>query len=261
MLDELYKDVEAAVSAGVTTRNDLLQITLKKNEVESNQINLVDNLALCKMVLAQHIGVETSSFEVASPETTHLPESPQSLYRDPAEALLLTQERRLLEKNVEANRLQHRLEIGKNLPTVGVGVGYMYNNLMDKDETFGVAFVSVSVPVSGWWGGSHKIKKQKLKVVNAENELSDKSELLVIKMQQTWNDLQNAWRQIRIAQSSIDRSAENLRLNRDCYQAGTVTMSDLLDAQTIYQQSKDNYVDAYAKYQVKVLEYMQSTGR
>jgi outer membrane protein TolC len=54
---------------------------------------------------------------------------------------------------------------------------------------------------------------------------------------------------------------ENLRLNRDYYKAGTSKMSDLLEAQLLYQQSLDRRTDAYADYQNKLLEYRQSTGQ
>ena len=38
-------------------------------------------------------------------------------------------------------------------------------------------------------------------------------------------------------------------------------MSDLLEAQTLYQQSRDRYVESYAQYEVKKREYLQATGR
>ena len=38
-------------------------------------------------------------------------------------------------------------------------------------------------------------------------------------------------------------------------------MSDLLDAQSLYQQSRDKYVEIYAQYEVKKREYLQVTGR
>ena len=151
--------------------------------------------------------------------------------------------------------------MGKNLPTVAVGAGYMYDNLMDHSHPFGIAFATVSVPLSGWWGGSHAIKKQKLQLRNAENQLADKSELLVIRMQKAWNDLEDAYKQILIARSSIEQSTENLRLNEEYYRAGTTTMSDLLDAQAMFRQSHDKYVEAYSQYNLKILEYRQVTGQ
>lgn len=66
---------------------------------------------------------------------------------------------------------------------------------------------------------------------------------------------------ICIEQSSIKQSAENLRLNSDYYHAGTTTLSDLLDAQQLFQQSRDKYIEAYSIFRIKQLVYMQTTGR
>lgn len=38
-------------------------------------------------------------------------------------------------------------------------------------------------------------------------------------------------------------------------------MSGLLDAQTLYRQSHDRYVEAYADFQLKTVAYLQRTGR
>lgn len=38
-------------------------------------------------------------------------------------------------------------------------------------------------------------------------------------------------------------------------------MSDLLEAQSLYQQSRDRYVESHATYEVKKREYLQATGR
>lgn len=105
------------------------------------------------------------------------------------------------------------------------------------------------------------MKQQKLAVRTAENDLKDKGELLVIRMQSAWNDMNDAYRQVQIARKSIAQSAENLRLNTDYYHAGTCSMSDLLDAQTLYQQSRDQYVEAWAQYEVRKRQYLQATGR
>jgi len=262
MLNRLYQDVEVAVNAGMTTRNELLQVELKRNEVASNKINLENGLKLSKMILAQYIGEPESDFETGDTVSTEeMPALPEQFRREHRAALLLTPEYHLLEKNVEANRLQKKLAIGKNLPSIAIGAGYMYDDLMDKSHPFGLAFATVSIPISNWWGGSHAIKKQKLQLKYAEYELDDTSELLLIKMQKAWNDVDDAYKQILIARKSIEQSTENLRLNEDYYKAGTTGMSDLLDAQSMFQQSRDRYVDAYSQYQIKKLEYLQATGR
>ena len=91
--------------------------------------------------------------------------------------------------------------------------------------------------------------------------LSDNVELLKIRMQKNWNDVDDAYKQLVLTKKSIEQSEENLRLNRNYYQAGTVTMSDLLDVQQQYQQCCDRYTDAYAALQTKIVAYEQSVGR
>ena len=107
----------------------------------------------------------------------------------------------------------------------------------------------------------YEISKQKIQLHNAENQLTDQSQLLIIQMENTWNELNNTYQQIEIAINSIEQSTENLRLYNDYYNAGTCTMTDLLNAQTLYQQSCDQYIEAYANYEIKKREYLQMTGR
>ena len=38
-------------------------------------------------------------------------------------------------------------------------------------------------------------------------------------------------------------------------------MSDLLEAQLLYQQACDKYTDAYINYQNRLLDYHQATGQ
>ena len=260
-LAKFANDAEAAVTAGVSDRNDLLQVNLKKNETRSNRITLENALTTAKRLLAQYTGHAGDSIDVSADMNGGLPPSPLQLYADPSAALPHTTEYALMEQNVKANRLKYKMTVGQNLPTVAVGGGYIYDDLMDKSHQFWVGFATVSIPLSGWWGGSHEMKKQRLAVRNAENTLKDNGQLLVIDMENKWNDMNDAYRKISIAMESIAQAEENLRLHNDYYRAGTATMSDLLEAQTLYQNSRSAYVEAYADYQIKKREYLQATGQ
>ena len=260
-LQQLVSDVEAAVDAGVVNRNDLLLAQLRMNEQRSNRLNLENALLLSRSLLAQHMGLGIDSVEVATDMAEVLPSDPSELFSLPEDALPQTREYLLLQQNLKASKLQKKLAVGKNLPTLAIGGGFVYENLMDRDHSFWMGFATLSIPLTDWWSGTHNIRKQKLAVRNAENQLSDQSELLMIKMQQTWNDLRNAYLQVGIALNSIEQSSENLRLQTDYYHAGICTMGDLLEAQTLYQQSRDQYVEAFARYEVKKREYLQATGR
>ena len=157
--------------------------------------------------------------------------------------------------------MQKKMAVGQQLPSVAVGAGYNYHNLMENDRTFAMVFATVSVPISDWWGGSHAIKRKKIELQKAQDQLEDNAELLGIRIQKAWNDVNEAALQVDIARRSIEQAEENLRLNRNFYQAGTVKMSDLLEAQLLYQQACDQHVDAYANYQQQLLLYQQATGQ
>ena len=260
LLADIYKDVDVAVRAGVAMRNDLLQVQLRQNDVESQKVKLQNGIGIVRLLLAQYCGLNNEQFIVESTEITD-GSSQQVIKQNCDQALLGTAEYQLLNKQIEATKLQRKMEIGKNLPTIGVGAGYNYHNLLDNDHTFGMVFASVSVPISDWWGGSHAVKRKKIAQQQAEEQLVDNSQLLKIRMQNAWNNVEEARQQLQIAQRSIEQAKENLRLNRDYYKAGTSKMSDLLEAQLLYQQSLDRRTDAFADYQYKILEYRQATGQ
>ena len=260
LVNSLYKDVDAAVKAGVKNRNDLLQVQLRKNSVASDRLQLENGLKLSRMLLGQYVGIKADSLSI-EPISFDEPASPEKLRTDHGAALLTTPEYQLLAKNVEANRLQQKITVGKYLPTVGVGASYMYDDLMDKDNTTAMVFAKVSVPISDWWGGSHAIKKQKFQTMMAQNEQRNNSDLLLIQMQKLWNDVEESYKQVKLAEESVVTATENVRLNTNYYQAGTTTLSDLLDSQLLLQQSRNQHTDAYTQYLIKQTQYLQATGR
>ena len=260
LVNSLYKDVDAAVKAGVKNRNDLLQVQLRKNSVASDRLQLENGLKLSRMLLGQYVGVKADNLSI-EPVSFDEPASPEKLRTDHGAALLTTPEYQLLAKNVEANRLQQKITVGKYLPTVGIGASYMYDDLMDKDNTTAMVFAKVSVPLSDWWGGSHAIKKQKFQTMMAQNEQRNNSDLLLIQMQKLWNDVEESYKQVKLAEESVVTATENVRLNTNYYQAGTTTLSDLLDSQLLLQQSRNQHTDAYTQYLIKQTQYLQATGR
>ncbi len=258
LLNDICKDVDVAVRAGVAMRNDLLQVQLRQNDVASQKLKISNGLSLVRMLLSQYCGLRDTSF-VISYQIDAV--SPIGIKQDHQQALLGTAEYRLLGKQVEAADLQKKIAIGKNLPSVAVGAGFNYHNLLEKDHSFGMVFATVSVPISDWWGGSHAIKRKKLEKQQAQEQLYDNAELLKIRMQSAWNSVEESYQQLLLAQRSIEQAEENLRLNRDYYNAGMSRMCDLLEAQMLYQQSCDKRTDAFAEYQNKLLEYRQATGQ
>ena len=256
LLRDIYKDVDVAVRAGVAMRNDLLQVQLRQNDIQSQRLKLQNGISIVRLLLSQYCGLRDTSFCISF-DTAAIPPSPLGEWA----GVSILPEYQLLHKQVEAASLQKKLTVGQNLPTVAVGAGYNYHNLLENNHSFAMVFATVNVPISDWWSGSHAIKRKKIEHQKAVEQLEDNAQLLKIRMQNAWNGVEESYQQLQLSAHSIEQASENLRLNRNYYRAGTSKMSDLLEAQLLYQQALDKHTDAFAAYQNKILEYKQATGQ
>jgi len=265
LLNRAHADVKNAVETGIVSRNDLLKVELKQNELESGKLKLANGLRLSEIVLAQFVGVPAEGFAIDKTLAENLP-TPVEVRIDHQSSLYQRIEYQLLDKSIEANKMQVKLKTGENLPTVAVGVGWNYMNfdkggMMPIKNDFGMVFGTVAVPISNWWGGSHVVKKQKLQVQIAENDKRNAEEMLLIQMQQLWNELGETYAQMQLAERGIDTALENVRLCDDYYHAGAGLLTDLLDAQNSLQQARDQYTEAATGYRMQLSRYRQVTGQ
>lgn len=262
MVDTLQQQVSVAVQAGVAMRNDLLKVQLKRNEFASLMVDLDNGITLSTQLLAQYIGLDGQPVDVVMEDVPGtLPPFPSDIYTDPHDALANTVDYRLLGKQVEAAQLQVKIAAGQNMPTVGVGGGLFYDDLLSENHTFGAVFLSVNVPISGWWNGDHSLKKSKVELSKAQLQREDLSQMLVLNMKNNWDNLTAAYRKLEISYQSIAQATENLRLNQNYYKAGVTTVTELLDAQTLYQKSTDAYMQDYGNFRLCRAKYLDATGR
>ncbi len=262
LLDTLDRQIDVAYEAGLAMRNDLLKVQLRRNTYRTEMIDLDNGIKLVKMLLGQYMGLGTDgAFDVEGDVPEEVPAFPSELFLPASDALPSTVDYRLLEKNVEARRLEKRIEIGRNLPQVAVGAGWFYHDLLQQNHNFGALMIAVNIPLSGWWGGSHAIKRKSLALENARNELTDLGEKLEIGMQEKWDNLTAAHRKMEIAAEGIGESNDNLRLNRLYYDTGMSTITDLLDAETSHKQALDDYIAAYGAFRTAQTAYLIATAR
>lgn len=256
LLDTVSKYVDAAVSAGMAIENDRLQVAIKRNEMQRNDLQLHNGLILAKQALCQSIGVGyTDSIAVVSLDS--LPDLADTLaLPSPASQAAQRVETRLLGLQVEAEQLQKKMTVGKTLPTVALGASYVGKDLFfDQWDNNLMGFFMVKVPLTDWWKASHELRSQDLAIEQARNTQQQLSEQLVLQTSQYYNQLLESRKQMELSKSTVESAKENLRLAQLNYQAGRQTMSDLLQAQTLYCQAMNDYTDAFIDYQVALRRY------
>ena len=266
-IEAVMAQVENFLKAGVTTRNSVLKVRLRQQELASTRLKLENADHVLRLLLAQQIGIEPAEadkgFDIV------LEDKP---VEEPIGADLLSltpnhrEELQLKNKVVEAQALQVKMQRGKYLPHLGVGLAGYHAGLggySDRVKSImqssgmvnGLVFGSLSIPISDWWGGSHAIRRQKIKLQQAQIERDDASHTLQIDIERAWTNLQEAYRQTQIAEVSCEEAAENLRMTSDQYRMSTCTLTDLLDAETLNRQAQNDLALAKANYQIALADY------
>lgn len=257
MLDTLERDAAAAHNAGVIGRNDLLKVRLKKNELLASEVQLKSGIELATMALCQYVGIgyddNTDYILTSPPQSLEAPARTEA----PADADSRT-ESHLLELGVEAARLQKAMTLGEALPQVTVGATYGMNNLMDNGfKGNGLVFATLTVPLTAWWETSHKVRKAELERQQAEEKRDDLRQQMALQNRQAWNEMNEAYTQTGLRRQAMDDAEKNLDEVRQYYQAGLQGVSDLLEAQTLLTQARNDWVDQLITFQLKAFRYRQ----
>jgi outer membrane protein TolC len=259
LLDTLHKDVSLYYDAGLIGRADLLKVELKQNELQGNKLKLQNGIDMVSMALCQNMGIQYApSVQIISEELK--PSVIESYFMNSDAVYQNRQEYQMLQKAVDAEELRKKMARGENMPQMAVGVQGLYLDLNESQTTRGLAFVTLNVPISGWWSGSHEIKQHQIKIEMAENRLAESSELFVLQIEKAYKDLIESHQQISIASKSVEQVQEHLKVTRDNYDAGIVNTSDMLEAQAMFQEAKDNYSDALCTSQIRLAQYKKATA-
>ena len=64
LLRDIYKDVDVAVRAGLAMRNDLLQVQLRQNDIQSQRLKLQNGITIVRLLLSQYCGLTNSQFTI-----------------------------------------------------------------------------------------------------------------------------------------------------------------------------------------------------
>lgn len=259
LLNTLHKDVAVSYDAGLIGRADLLKVELKQNELQATKIKLQNANDLVSMALCQNMGIAYSP-DIQFAQVDLKPSIIEDYFMNPDTACQNRQEYQMLQKAIDAEVLQKRMVRGENMPQLVVGVTGMYLDMMENETTRGLAFVTLNIPISGWWSGSHEIKEHQIKIELAENRLAESSELFVLQIEKSYRDLIESHQQVSLANKSVEQVQEHLKVIRDNYDAGLVSTSDMLEAQAMFQEAEDNYSDALCTSQIRLANYKKVTA-
>lgn len=255
LLDSLAHIANVAYNNGLVTGNDLMRVQLKQNELKTNTVKLENGIRLASRLLCQLIGQpyngESLLLETWPEEETInlLPEEPDNI------SIEGRPEAKLLDMNVRYNQLMKKVSLGESLPHLALGLTGGYSNFFRHDRLNAVAFLHLTVPITGWGETSHKLKQHNYQIEQAKMQQDDLREKLNLQNRQVYDQLTEAIKLMEQHRSARDLGKENYRVALMNYKAGVGTMTELLEAETLLNQAENAYTDSRISYRIAARKF------
>ena len=276
LLDELQKNVESAVNHGLKTRNDLMKVQVKKGEAELAIQRAENGIRLSTMNLCHIMGLPLNTQltidETPQPplggETGNSQLSTVNYQLSIDNALINARpEAAILQAKTDIAKLQVKLTRSDFMPQLALFAGYSYVNgiKLSGSKLFdsGAAAVgaTLKVPVLTFGERTYKARSAKARYQIAKTEQQNLTEQMQLELAQADNNFTEAKTELDITERNLEQAAENMRLARQQYDAGTEPLSQLLDAQAFWQQASADHVKAQCQLQVAHTKLLKAQGQ
>ena len=257
LVKKLNEDVHKMIKQGVATRADGLKVDVKVNEADMQITQVEDGLVLSKMLLCQLCGIPMNQ------EITLADEEKESLAL--AGSAVDTEQQRVaaadsaVNTRPELRMLQNAIDISKQatnlvravyMPHVALTGGYtisnpnVFNGFQKKFTGVWNVGVIVQVPVWNWFDGAYKVRASKAATNIAEMNLNDTREKIHLQITQSQFKVKEAQKKLNMAMKNIASAEENLRCANLGFKEGVMEATDVMAAQTAWQQAQSQKIDA-----------------
>jgi len=249
-LESHVTDLENLLQAGMVIENDLLRAKVALSNVRLQDVKVKNgvrlaNAALCNLLAADQNTVIIPTEEITVDEVALPPLD--TLFRM---AKAQRPDFRALDYNVRILGKAKAIKKAAYLPQVALVANYDWkrpNREYEPDfySTWNINLIA-TLDVFSWGQRHHEIQKveaQKRQLTELQSQLAD---YINLEVRQAYLSVQEALQEVDIANLTVTQADENYRVTSANYQAGAMTNSDLLDAQTALTQAKIASIQAKA---------------
>lgn len=251
LVKKLDDDVKKMIKEGVATRAEGLKVDVKVNQADM-QITQVDNgLSLAKMLLCQLCGLGPDDNVTLADENSESLPLTYSVPTSNNDSIMNDRpELRMLQNTVDISKQNTKLVRAAFLPHVALTGGYLisnpnvFNGFERKFSGVWNVGVTVQVPVWNWFEGTYKVRASKAATGIAMMELSDAREKVQLQATQSRYKLNEAQKRLAMARKNIKSAEENLRCANIGFKEGVMETTDVMAAQTAWQEAQSQKIDA-----------------
>jgi len=267
LISKLDRDVHKMIDEGVATKADGLKVDVKVNEAEMKITQVEDGLSLAKMLLCQLCGLPLTEEIVLEDESKNDIVAPMVSDEMPdVNAAEARPELRMLQNAVDLSKQATNLIRAAYLPHVALTGGYMisnpnvFNGFQRKFAGNWTVGVIVHVPVWNWFEGTYKVRASKIATTMAQLKLSDANEKINLQISQSQFKVKEARKKLIMAKKNIKSAEENLRCATLGFKEGVIESTDVMAAQTAWQQAMSQKIDAEVDVRMSLINLKKAIG-
>lgn len=267
LLETLDSDIDKMIAEGVATKADGLSVKVKRNEAEVTLLKVENGLSLSKMVLCQICGLPLDtdiSLEDENMDNLTLP----NLYTESNVNTALANRHELKSLELASQIYRQKVNVVRSefLPSLALTANYavtnpsLVNGFENKFRGFWAAGVVLKVPVFHWGEGIYKVRAAKAEANIARYQLEDVKEKVELQVTQSSYKVNEATKQLHMAEQNMDKAEENLRFATLGFKEGVIPTSNVLEAQTAWLSAQSGKIDAQIDMKMSELYLLKSMG-
>ena len=123
-----------------------------------------------------------------------------------------------------------------------------------------VAQATLNIPVWNWWTTRSKVRQAGMRRQQAQLDLEFSRKQLISTLHSLYLEAQSAQAQVDSLRRSMEVATESLRLTNLRYEAGDVTVLEVVDAQSTLAQARNAFDDGLSRYRLALAGIQTLTG-
>lgn len=245
---------------GMIPRNDMLTAEVRHAEAKQTLIQADNGVRLAEAAFNL-----TLARDLATPVfiDDEIPQPPLEYNLEEATDLSLVHREELKAFMLQLDSTRRGIKAARSQFLPGIAATCSYersgeNTDMDQDTWK----AGVGLEWQLFAGSAHHWDLKRARALQSQTEfgLLDQKNRITLEVKNAYLSSQEARERTAVAAQAIDQAEENLRIEKDRYSLQVSTSTEVLDAQTLLDQTQNNYIAARADYVLAVAKLKAAMG-
>lgn len=265
LVSELDKNMQSLQEEGLATKADALKIKVKLNEADVSLTKAENGLNLSRMALNQLCGLpleEAVTLKDSNIEETFDPQpaiSIEQAWANRPEVKMLSQASNIADANT-------KIMASRFMPTIALTGGYVttnpnaFNGVEKKFNGMFTIGVTAVVPLFHFGEKIHTLNAARTQAIISKLQIEEAKEKIELQIHQNSYRIAESLKKQQMTRKNVENAQENLTYAQEGFEAGVITSTDLLMAQTAWLSAESEYIDATIDVKLNNLYLKKSIG-